>query len=183
MLAICLAMLEDDEDKRRFEQIYDKYNKLISRTALKILGDEEQAFDVTSNVFLAIARNIKSFPDSKEPAHERSYLYMSVRNYCVNEKIKRANKPLILDIDTVVYNGAENGALDLLVQREDIAKIVEYISGMPETYRDVLTMKYVYDMSAKEIADVLNLSPNTVWSIIQRGSVKLQNFIHSEGIR
>ena len=116
MLAICLAMLEDDEDKRRFEQIYDKYNKLISRTALKILGDEEQAFDVTSNVFLAIARNIRSFPDSDEPARERSYLYMSVRNYCVNEKIKRANKPLILDIDTVVYNGAENGALDLLVQ-------------------------------------------------------------------
>ena len=43
MLAICLAMLETEEDQRRFTQLFEIHEKKICAVVLRILGDQTRA--------------------------------------------------------------------------------------------------------------------------------------------
>ena len=45
MLAMFLAMLESEEDQRRFTKLYEAYEKKVYAVALRILGDPVRAED------------------------------------------------------------------------------------------------------------------------------------------
>ena len=56
MLALYLAYLDDDNDKKLFEDIFVSYRKQMVTFAISILGNENDAQDVVSDVFLKIAQ-------------------------------------------------------------------------------------------------------------------------------
>ena len=61
MLSFYLLMLDDESEKYRFEQIYNKYESMMAKIAMAILKDEDPAAEATSNAFVAICKNIKCF--------------------------------------------------------------------------------------------------------------------------
>lgn len=183
MISVYLMMLDEEGEKKRFEEIYDKYKLMMGKMALSILGDEEQAFDATHNALVAIAKNIKSFPDSTNEPYERAYVQKVVRNFCINEIHKRKKYPKTVNVDFNSYHLDVTSLDDEIAEKDVVDIIIKYIEGMSETYKSVLTMKYVYEMSAREISVALGLSENTVWSQIRRGTMALQKAMEKEGVR
>ena len=57
MLAICLAMLETEQDQRRFTQLFEAHEKKIYAVALRILGDPTRAEDAAQQTWLQLAQN------------------------------------------------------------------------------------------------------------------------------
>ena len=57
MLAICLAMLETEEDQRRFTKLFEAHEKKIYTVALHILGDPTQAEDAAQQTWLKLVQN------------------------------------------------------------------------------------------------------------------------------
>ena len=55
MLALYLAYLDDDNDKRLFEKIYNSYKKQTVTLAVSILNNYDDAEDTIGDVFLRIA--------------------------------------------------------------------------------------------------------------------------------
>ena len=57
MLAICLAMLETEGDRRRFTHLYEAYEKKIYAVALRVLGDPNRAEDAAQQTWLHLIKN------------------------------------------------------------------------------------------------------------------------------
>lgn len=56
MLALYLAYLDDENDKKLFEEIYLSHRKQMVILAITILGSEDDAQDAVGDVFLRIAQ-------------------------------------------------------------------------------------------------------------------------------
>ena len=56
MLALYLAYLDDESDKKLFEEIYLSHRKQMVILAITILGSEDDAQDAVGDVFLRIAQ-------------------------------------------------------------------------------------------------------------------------------
>lgn len=53
-----ILMIDTPEDKRKFVALYDKYRRLMMKTALDVLHDPYLAEDATHNAFVGLAHNI-----------------------------------------------------------------------------------------------------------------------------
>ena len=63
MLAFYMSFIDDENDKSRFEVIYDTYRKRMVLTAYSVIHDRNEAEDVVHDTFIKIARNMKSIND------------------------------------------------------------------------------------------------------------------------
>ena len=83
MINLYLSVLETDEDRCQFEDIYRQYKNRMYKFAISILHNNEDAEDVVHQSFLTIANNfdkIKSFS-----CHEmNSYIVIIIRNTSIN---------------------------------------------------------------------------------------------------
>ena len=57
MLAMYLAVLDDQSSEEQFKDVYNTYKRLVYHTAYKIMGDSYLAEDVLQEVFLYVAKN------------------------------------------------------------------------------------------------------------------------------
>ena len=63
MIALYLSLIDSDESKDKFEEMYLKYRKQMKKTAFKILGDDGLAEDAVHNAFLKIISNFDKFKE------------------------------------------------------------------------------------------------------------------------
>lgn len=83
MLAIYLSMLETNEEKNQFEQLYIKYKQDMYAVAYGILKNKEDAEDAVHQSFLKIADNFSKV--SQIPCHElKAYIVIICRNTAIN---------------------------------------------------------------------------------------------------
>ena len=102
----------------------------------------------------------------------KAFLYHILNNLIVDEY--RKNKATSLDL--LMEKGFEPsdvegaGVGDVL----DGKAVLLLIERIPETYRKVIRMKYVQDLSLKEISTLTGLSKNTIAVQIHRGLAKIK---------
>lgn len=73
-------MIESDEDKSKFEQLYIMYKGLMFHVAMKILKNEFDAEDAVHQAFLSLIENLKKISDVKCPK-TRAYIVIIRRLY------------------------------------------------------------------------------------------------------
>ena len=179
MLPVYLALLDDMDDIKRFEEIYEKYNVMMGKIALSILHNENDAFDATQNAFVAIAKHIKKFPDKANESYERAYVSIVTRHLSYNIYNKKSKEKNVVYLDMDKYY-ADHSFEDQIVEKDEIDRISKYIDGMSTIYRDVLFMNYLLDISAQDISNILETPENTVRSRLRRGIDQLRKLINSE---
>ncbi|EGT4060805.1 sigma-70 family RNA polymerase sigma factor, partial [Clostridioides difficile] len=57
-MLIYLSIIDSEEEKDKFEKIYEKYKKLMFYIANQILQDEQLSEDAVHNAFLKIIDNL-----------------------------------------------------------------------------------------------------------------------------
>ena len=62
---------------------------------------------------------------------------------------------------------------EAVFSQDSYQRLLEAIASLPETYKDVMQLYYIYDHSAAEIAELLQLKENTVAARLSRGRKKL----------
>ncbi len=83
MLSLYLSMLEADEDKNKFEELYMKYRNDMYNIAFSILHNCEDAEDAVHDAFVSIANNFEKI--NKIPCQEIKYYFVIiVRNVSIN---------------------------------------------------------------------------------------------------
>ena len=83
MLTIYLQMIDSQDEKDKFEELYYKYNKLMFYVAKKTLNRDEDAADAVNDAFLLIAKNFRKIGiiDSKET---RNFVAVIARNAAID---------------------------------------------------------------------------------------------------
>ena len=177
MLAICLAMLDEPSDKERFIRLYNKYSDFMYRVAFSMLRNQELAFDSVQNAFISIAKNIKTLPSENESDHEQAYVITCVKHSAINVGKKASSRIYTLELQEFSGVSSEYSPLDSLVMEESVQNLILVIEKMPETYRDILILKYVNGLSCVEISKHLSIPYNTVKSKALRGTLILQESV------
>lgn len=79
-MIIYLQMIESDEDKSKFEQLYIMYKGLMFHVAMKILKNEFDAEDAVHQAFLSLIENLKKISDVKCPKTRAYIVIITERN-------------------------------------------------------------------------------------------------------
>lgn len=187
MLALYLAYLDDDNDKRLFEKIYNSYKKQMVTLVVSILNNNDDAEDTVGDVFLRIAqKNFDVVRGIKNDIDLRNYLLKATKNTSIN-KINTKKKDNV-SLDTVVeYNMdkikelSDDTFIEFVCNRIDYDKIIEAIKSLSEKYRDVLYYHFVMELSIPQTAKSLNQTLSTTKQRLVRGKKLLLNYLVLKG--
>lgn len=171
MLPLYTLIIEEDDDKIKFEKIYTLYRKKMWYAANSVLSDAYLAEDAVHNAFIGIAKNIKRIKDVDSPK-TLSYVITASKNCAIdilrkNKNLSETNIDELFDVDD-----KNNGSFDSTFETEDF--IANALAAMPAVYRDVLYLLIVEQLSEKEIARLLGKKPGTVHQQVRRGRAILR---------
>ncbi len=167
-----LADLVRSADDRAFKEVYHRYNKLLYLFAYNKLRNKEEAKDVVQEVFAWLLNNRARFAINSSVS---SFLYKSVLNKIfdifrhqsvIRKYIEQGDH--YIDIDST--------ETDYLIREKDIAQMIrQEIDAMPQKMKEVYLLRFEQYLSAKEIAEQLNISENTVNTHLKRAAKKLRD--------
>lgn len=158
-----------------FQFLYDKYIKEIYRFIyLKTLNKEETQ-DITSETFVSALQNIWSFDTSYENSNFRSWLYKIAYNK-VKDFYKRSEKEdHFMDNLDLIYDK------DLWKNQDDkdlLKWILWYLETLKKNEKEVIIYRVWFDLSFKEISNILDISVDNCKKISSRTIKKIiANFL------
>ena len=171
MISYLLAILENDEDKQKFIELYEEHHVRVEQTALRILKDPHAAEDAVQNTFLQVIRHFDKI--SEIPCKKLGFWLISIAK---NEALmilrhKRREIPQE-DWDTFSADVSDPTSYN---------ELVHLFSQLPPTYRAALEMRLINGYSGKEIAQHLGISESAVNTRISRGRALLREIAVEEG--
>ena len=171
MLAICLAMLETEEDQRRFTRLFEAHEKKIYKMALHILGDPNRAEDAAQQTWLQLVQNWDRI--SALPWKETEGYVVTVSKNCALDILRAERRTTSFPEDWDPPAREEH--------QEEYHYLVSLIRALPENYRRILEMKCVEEQTNREIARRLGIPESTVGVRVMRGRVMLRERLEQEG--
>lgn len=169
MIALYLSVLQTEEDKIQFEELYKKYKVRMYKYSYDILHNVQDAEDAVQQAFFTIANHfekIKSFS-----CHEmESYIVITIRNTSFNcYKKNKQNSERHAEFDDEQIS-VEIDFFDNI----DYESLIKIISRLPLIYKEVLLLRYVEDFSVNQISEMLYISIDGVRKRIERAKKLLK---------
>lgn len=160
-------------------EIYIRYHKVMLYVANRILGNQTQAEDAVQNAFLKIIKHpehVLTIPiDELKP-----YLIVVSENTArtIYRKLKQIDETPLENLELVDENSIEDATLAKL----DIINIFN-MPQMSVQYRDVIILKYYYDMDTKMISQILDITEGNVRARLLRAKNQLHKLLDCEGTK
>ena len=160
----------------QFMKAYDELSDAIFRHCWFRIGDRERAKDLTQDTF---TKSWQYLIDGTEVKNLKAFLYRVANNLLIDEYRKKREASL----DKLMEAGFDPGFDDRKKTENSIdAKLVlEVVGWLDEKYREVVLMRYVDELSPKEIAEALGESENNVSVRIHRGLKQLREILEKYG--
>lgn len=177
MLSFYLSMIETDEGKSRFEEVYTENKNVMFNFAFNILKDVQYAEDAVHDAFVSLAKNMNKISD-RSCNEIRNYLIIIVKNAAFKIYNKRKNE-VYTDEEFKEEPDVRNVEIDIesKVLQENLFNMIK---ALDDKYADVLILKYFYDMRDREISDVLGITLENVKVRLHRGKNILRKKLREE---
>lgn len=160
-------------DEEAFERIFRRLSTPVFRFVCGMVDDEALAHDLTQDTFAKLwaVRDRMEDVDSL-----RAYVFQMARNRVYNqqrdEQVRRDNRAELRASAAHASPPAPDTALDTDMLR---SRLEDWINELPDRQREALTLRRQSDLSHKEIAEVMDISPNTVNNHIVRAMQHLRS--------
>lgn len=165
-------------------EAYEKYSDALFRHAAFRISNRERALDIVQDAFLKVWDYIRG---GGEVDQYKAFLYRIVNNLIIDEYRKKKSSSLdeILESDTGAMearlsHGSVRETEEEFDERDMLVQIRAHIPRLPDTYREVITMRYIDGFTPKEIAAMIGISENVVSVRIHRGTHKLRTLCKSD---
>ncbi|HEY6392462.1 MAG TPA: RNA polymerase sigma factor [Bryobacteraceae bacterium] len=159
-------------DLDAFDQIMRLHQKQVLMTALRILGNMEDAQDAAQETFLRLYKSLNRLPDVLEM---KGWLYRVTVNICNDvhrQRGRRKTEPLTGPEPVSSHADPEKAWNE--VEREQLVEIA--LKTLPEKERAAVVLRDVQGLSTREVAEILGSSEVTVRSQISVARGKLKRF-------
>lgn len=158
-------------DRHAFESLYKKYWSYVYDSAYKRIKDIALAEDVTHDVFLQLWNTDKSTTIS----NLKGYLYIAVRNRVLRLFERQSKFVPIEEVMAKLKEAVSESSDANLLYKELSQTFAALILDLTPQQQTIYDLKYVQDLSADEIAVILNLSPKTIRNQVGIINQKLRN--------
>jgi len=166
-------------DVKAFNVLVEKYKRKIYLTAYRLLGNHEDAIDITQEVIIKMYNDLKNF---RRESSIYTWLYRITTNLSLNE-LKRRKIRNFFDFDEVeewLFKD-EKQSPELSYRENELSnKIQEAINKLPEKQRIVFTLRYYDGLSYEEISEILGTSVGALKAKYFHAINKLQKELKNE---
>ena len=164
-----------------YETLLSRFQQPVYNLALRLLNDTSDAADVVQEVFLKVFRNVGNF---RGQSSLKTWIYRITVNEAHNQRrwfFRHRQREVGLEEEPeearsmaqMLPDGSQS-PFDYVFDRERQNMIESALAKINPTFREVVVLRDIADLSYDEIADVLQLSLGTVKSRILRGREALR---------
>lgn len=165
---------KDNNLNEYFGESYEEFSDAIFRYCYFQTGKREKALDLTQDTFIKTWEYLSS---GKEVENLRAFLYKVARNLIIDYRRKKKSESLDLLRESGFDVTSKEGELEIREDAFDTEVALEKIEELSSKYREVIILRYIEDMSVKEIASTLGESENNISVRIYRGVEKLKKIL------
>lgn len=172
-----LDLLDTDEEKSKFIQLYDKYHDLLMWIAMDKLKNHHLAEEVVQEVFLYVAKNFNKIGDVNS-RQTKGYLSRVVEGLSIN-KYNKEKKVINLSADKEEYTTYSHDD-DMFFDNLEIIDLKYAVSKLSDESQNYLYFTYVYGYTSNEIAEMYNISPELIRKKIQFAKRDIRKYFEEE---
>ncbi len=143
-------LLRGNNDLSAFAVLYERYSRNVYTYCLKMLGNKMEAEDLYQDIFLRMYDYRHSF----RGGNFANWLFTIARTQCLNQIRQRkhtVDETILEEMRFAVSPTWE----DSLLLREQIDQALQQL---PESFREVIILRFYQDLSFAEIAERLGIS-------------------------
>ena len=184
-MLLFLSAIADEDNREAIVYLYDRYHGDMLKTAARVLGDAKSRVldseDAVQNAFLKIIKywNDERWAEMKRDERRmRAYVMAVVTNEALTILQKDA---IAVDLDEVADSViSDDDFAERLCIKDQYRRVVEEITKLDDRYSIPLQMRYVEELSVNQIAELLGISPKTVYTNLRRGKILLLKQLEKE---
>jgi RNA polymerase sigma-70 factor (ECF subfamily) len=163
-----LYRVRKHRDPEAYGALYDSYVAQLYRFVLFKVSRDEEAKELTSDVFLKAWEYMQ---EGKPVKNFSGLLYTIARSTIVDYYRKRKLELVPLEAAPDISDPKFLGAAE---RSEDLRAVLAAIKNLKDEYREALLMKHVDGLSTAEIASALGKSSGAVRVIMHRATEALK---------
>lgn len=144
-------------DVDSFQLLYNQFKDRIFSTAMRMLGNPQDAEDATQDIFIQVFRHINTF---RGDASLSTWIYKIALNTCYNKlKKTRYNDN---DPESLSDSDNQNFTIDYNEKPSTIQWFIEQeVTRLPARYRSVFILHEIEGFTHEEIAQIMNIAAGT----------------------
>lgn len=161
-------------DREAFGRLIVAYQTPVFNLAYRMLGNADEAEQAAQEAFIRAWTRL----DGYDPAHKFSTWLLSITsNYCIDQLRKR--RALLLSIDEplpahpALMSERSTGPEAAVTEKEQQLVVQELLESLPDDYKEAVILRYWYDMSYEEIAEVMETTVSAIKSRLFRARRQL----------
>lgn len=147
---------EAQSNIKAFGKLYDKYYESIFRYVFQRTATKEEAFDITSQVFLKAMTNLNKYEDRGFPFS--SWLYRIAKSE-VYQYFRNQDKSPVLNVETDQLH-----QLSQEIEEENTVlnneQLIEALASLSDDELPYVEMKYLEKRSFREIGEIMGVTEN-----------------------
>ncbi len=170
-------------DKVAFSQLVEAYQGPVYNLAYRMLHNADEAEEAAQEAFIRAYTRL----DSYDPSHKFSTWLLSITsNYCIDQIRKR--RALLLSIDEplaphpALMSDKAQGPEAQLVHGQQADLVQDMLDELQPEYREAVVLRYWYELSYEEIADVMDTTVSAIKSRLFRARKQLAEIGMSRGL-
>lgn len=164
-------------DELQFKKVYDKLSKALLYFTSSIVEDITDSEDIVASAFLKLWRGKKELESYD---HVKRWLYIIVKNEAI-DKIRLKKREHKLEIELLSRQDEPDYIIDMeLLKCCILSTMWEAIEDLPKKRRQVILLKYLKNKDTREIAQELDISPQTGLNHLSRGITQLHKVMEQK---
>jgi len=173
-------------DVEAFEKLIEGCQKKVFNIAFRMLGNFDDASELSQEVFLKAYKSIKNF---KGDSLFNTWIYKVTTNACLDEIRKRKNKKVVSLDEDIEIGGNEmkrqikddSPGPELTAEDNELKRAVkDSINMLSEEYRTVIVLRDIQGFSYEEISGIIKCPEGTVKSRINRARQALKKILQQK---
>jgi RNA polymerase sigma-70 factor (ECF subfamily) len=168
-------------DSEAFVRLVERYERMVLRTALRLLGQMDQAQDAAQDAFLRMHRYLDRFDDTRDLG---PWLYRLVVNLCRDVSRSRTRLRLV-ELDEARETPDPTGRfgpgeIEAEVFRSEQRRLLHLaLAQLPTKERAALVLRDIEGLPTSEVAAILGTAEGTVRSQVCTARLKIRKFVES----
>jgi RNA polymerase sigma-70 factor (ECF subfamily) len=177
-----------DGDAAAFDLFVETYRTRLFQYSYLMCGQREDAEEVAQETLLKVFENLNQL---REPEHLKSWVFRIAKNTCLMKRRKSVFAPKqelsLEELMPAVSGDGETRQLQIadwtalpdneLLRREMRDALHRAIAGLPDTFRAVVLLRDVEEMSTAETAAILDISEDLVKTRLHRGRLAIRKML------
>lgn len=163
-----------NQRKQKILELFDHSGSALHNLLYRLTLCQESARDLLQDVFVKLLNH----PDLEKVRNLEAYARRTAIHAALDWRRRRQCVPMGALPQEHLLPGGNPDAVTQVLQKEQIATMLDALSDLPDLYQQVIVLRYLEQQDYDTIAEQLDKKPQHLRSICSKGLAKLQHCLN-----